>query len=61
MKKMKEEHKCSKEKETQLQQEKLSLEEKKKQIDIKTAKLEQMAAIVNKKYQDADDLIAVND
>lgn len=48
-----------KEKETQLQQEKQIFDEKKQQLEAKSAKLEQMAAIVNKKYSDSDDLVIV--
>ena len=48
-----------KEKETQLQQEKQIFDEKKQQLEAKSSKLEQMAAIVNKKYSDSDDLVIV--
>lgn len=48
-----------KEKEFMLKQEKVKLEESRMEIERKTAKLEQMAATVNHKYIQAEDLSAV--
>lgn len=49
-----------KEKEFMLKQEKIKLEEKNTEIEKKTAKLEQMAATVNHKYIQAEEMYSVS-
>ena len=43
----------------ELKQESIKLEEKRRELDIKFTKLEQMSFTVNQKYQNAEDLYNV--